>query len=187
MVGFVVSPLVGVVVSLLLSPRAWIALAFAAVLAFAGLQTMRLAHAHAQYAQLEAEIAGERARAAEAARIAEQEAREEEQRREKRKQEIVDEAEGRTEIARAAASDAERAAAGLRERLAAFTAAVRRTTKDSEPPKAGETASDPIGVLALMLERVDRRAGILARFADESRIAGLACETYADTLQPRKQ
>jgi len=180
----VVAAMVGVVVSLLLSPKVWIALAFAAVLAFAGVQTMRLNHAHQQYAELEAQIAQERAKASEAARIAEQEARDEEQRREQRRQEIIDEAEGQTELAKAAASDAERAAAGLRSQLAAFTAAVRRTTKDSEPPKAGEAASDPIGVLALMFERIDRRAGVIARFADESRIAGLACEAYADSLQP---
>jgi hypothetical protein len=172
-------------VSLLLSPKVWVALAFAAVLAALGVQTMRLNHAHTRYAQLEARIAEERQRAAEAARIAEQEAREEEQRREQRKQEIIDAVEERTELAKASAADAERAAAGLRERLAAFTAAVRRATKDSQPAKRGEGKqdSDSLDMLAGVLQRSDDGAGEMASYADRLRIAGIACEQAYDGLR----
>lgn len=163
----------------------WKFVVMAALLAVIGIQQVRIDRAHAEYAFLQAQIAEERAKAAEAARLAEQEAREEEQRREQRRQEIIDEAEGRTELAKAAASDAERAAASLRERLAAFTAAVRGATKDSQPAKRGEgkQGADALDVLADLFSRADDRAGELAIYADRLRIAGLACEQAFDGLR----
>lgn len=164
----------------------WKFVVMAALLAVCGVQQVRISHAHADLARAQAECAEERTKAAETARIAEQEARDEEQRREQRKQEIVDEAEGRTEIARAAAADAQLAADGLRGRLTAFTAAVRGATKDSQPPERGEgkQGADALDVLAGVLTRADDTAGELAGYADRLRIAGLACEAYADGLQP---
>ena len=164
----------------------WKFVVMAALLAVCGVQQVRISRAHAELAQAQAEYAEERTKAAEAARIAEQQAREEEQRREQRKQEIVDEAEGRTEIARAAAADAQRAADGLRGRLAAFTAAVRGATKDSQPAERGQgkQGADALDVLSGVLARADDTAGELAAYADRLRIAGLACESFADGLQP---
>ena len=65
MVGTAFTSLVGVVVSLLLSPKVWIALAFAGLLAFCGLQQVRIANAHAELAWLKEQYA-EAARQAEA-------------------------------------------------------------------------------------------------------------------------
>lgn len=163
----------------------WKLVVIAALLALLGVQQVRISSARAELAKVRAEYAEERQKAAEATRKAEQDAREEEQRREQRKQEIIDEAEGRTELARAAAAGAERAAGGLRARLAAFTAAVRGATEDPHPVKRSESkqSADALDVLAGVLARVDDRAGELAVYADRLRIAGVACEAEYDSLR----
>jgi len=167
----------------------WKLVVIGVLFALLGVQQVRIDRAHAEYAQLEQQIAEERQKASEAARIAEQEARDEEQRREQRRQEIIDEAEGRTELAKAAASDAERAAAGLRERLASLVAAIRQTTSDTQPAKRGpgKQDRDSLDLLTGVLQRSDDGAGQLAVYADRLRIAGLACEAFADGLRERKQ
>ncbi|MBT2300352.1 DUF2514 family protein [Variovorax paradoxus] len=165
----------------------WKFVVIAVLLALLGVQQVRIERAHAETAKVEREFAEARQQAAEAAQKAEQEAREEEQRREQRKEEIINEAEQRTELAQAAATDAKRAADGLRERLAAFTAAVRGATKDSSPakPSEGKPSTDALDVLAGVLTRASDGAGELASYADALRIAGLACERSYDGLQPR--
>ena len=56
-------------------------------------------------------------------------------------------------------------------------AAVARSRCAASPAVSGsEAGDDPIGVLADVLGRADRRAGELAAIADESRIRGLTCE-----------
>lgn len=85
----------------------------------------------------------------------------------------------------AARADAVRndAAAGeLREQLA-VTAKRWRDALDHSPTGAdGAAAADAIGVLADVLGRADKRAGILAAYADAARTAGAQCERNYDAL-----
>jgi hypothetical protein len=69
------------------------------------------------------------------------------------------------------------AAAGLRQQLATLRA------RHPGPAGGGTPAGDAIGVLADVLERADTRARILAAFADESRAAGLACESAYESMR----
>jgi hypothetical protein len=156
------------------------------LLALIGVQQVRIDHAHAELAKAKQEFAEAQAHAAAEAQKAEQAAREEEQRREQRKQEIIDAANQETEVARAAARDADAAAVGLRARLAAYTAAIRRATADTEPAKRSPSQQGPdaLDVLVGVLQRSDDGAGELASYADRLRVAGLACEAFADGLQP---
>lgn len=83
--------------------------------------------------------------------------------------------------ARAAAADA--TAGRLRGQLDAFTAAVRRrATEDPGPAGGGTTTGTALDLLAELFRRADARAGELARYADDARIAGLACERSYDVL-----
>jgi hypothetical protein len=104
-------------------------------------------------------------------------ARVEENRRTAAQQEIAHDATKQAESARADAAAAGAVADRLRQQLATVRSA-------SRPASAAGRAStgDPIGVLADVLERADRRAGDLAAYADAARIAGLACERSYDSL-----
>ncbi len=84
--------------------------------------------------------------------------------------------------ARADAAGAAAVAQRLSVRLAQFVAAGRAGA--TNPATGGEraTADDPIGVLADVFSRADRRAGVLAEYADAARIAGLQCERSYDAL-----
>lgn len=86
------------------------------------------------------------------------------------------------ELARLRVDRADLDASGrdLRVRLAGAVAAARAASA-----AGGETAGDPIGVLADVLGRADERAGVLAGYADEARTAGLACERSYDALVRR--
>lgn len=62
---------------------------------------------------------------------------------------------------------------------------VRRWRAALRDPAAGgqcTAAGDAIGVLADVLSRADRRAGVLAAYADAARAAGLKCEADYDAL-----
>ena len=56
------------------------------------------------------------------------------------------------------------------------------TLRDSPTVENCTAAGDAIGVLADVLGRADRRAGILASYADAARAAGLKCERDYDAL-----
>lgn len=86
--------------------------------------------------------------------------------------------------ARADAGRNDAAAGQLRDQLAA-TARRWRAALD-HPATVGDRAAagDAIGVLADVLRRADRRAGILAAYADASRAAGLQCERDYQALTP---
>jgi hypothetical protein len=60
-------------------------------------------------------------------------------------------------------------------------------TGDTGITERGEAARRAAMLLSDLLQKADRRAGELAKFADESRIAGLACERAYDGLTPRRQ
>ncbi len=108
-------------------------------------------------------------------------ARREEQRRLFEQAEIANAAKKEADQARADARAADAVAGRLRQRVAQLVAA-SRAGGDSTATGGSSAASDPIGVLADVLERADRRAGVLAEYADAARIAGLACERAYDAL-----
>lgn len=76
-------------------------------------------------------------------------------------------------------ADADRAADRLR---SAAKVAASRARTNSSVADAGTPASDPIGVLADVLVKLDERAGIYAEAADRSRIAGVACVQAYEAL-----
>lgn len=106
-----------------------------------------------------------------------QAAREEEQRRTAAQQEIANDATKKAERARADA----RAAAAVSERLRRQLAEI--VARNPPAAAAGTPAGDAIGVLADVLERIDRRAAELAEYADAARIAGQACERSYEALR----
>ena len=142
----------------------------------AGWQTLRLAREQAAHSETRRDYA-------EAAQAAVEQVRAEEHRRHRALQETIANAERDAETARA---DARRArAAGDRLRDAArsvATVACPDRAAAAEPGPPADTAAD---LLAFVLERVDERAGELARVADEARVAGLACEAAYDALTAR--
>lgn len=108
-------------------------------------------------------------------------ARAEEQRRTTAQTEIANAATKDLDKARDDARAADDAAGRLRVRVAELLA-TSRAGKNPTPPGASPPALDPIGMLADVLERADRHAGILATYADQAHIAGVACERAYDTL-----
>ncbi|MBO4120302.1 DUF2514 family protein [Cupriavidus gilardii] len=108
-------------------------------------------------------------------------ARAEEQRRIAAQTEIANAAKQEAELARADARAADAVAGQLRQRIAGLVAA-SRSGGDSAPTSGGASTGDSLGVLADVLERADRRAGILAEYADAARIAGQACERAYQAL-----
>lgn len=68
------------------------------------------------------------------------------------------------------------AADGLREQNAVAARQWRDALADSPTGSQCTAAADAIGVLSELLGRADRRAGILAAYADAARAAGLKCE-----------
>ncbi|MFC4431400.1 DUF2514 family protein [Cupriavidus respiraculi] len=139
-----------------------------------------------QIDRLVAQQAEERRAQADAQLKAVDAARLEEQRRTAAQMEIANAATEELEGARRDASDAGAAAERLRSRVAELVAA-SRAGQDSGSAGAGPTTDDPIGMLADVLERADRRAGLLAQYADAARIAGQACERSYDSLNASLQ
>lgn len=90
--------------------------------------------------------------------------------------EIAHDAIKKAELARVDARAARASAERLRQRIAELASGHPHTAP------IGASTSDPIGVLADVLERADRRAGVLAEYADSARIAGHACERAYDAL-----
>lgn len=162
-----------------------LAAVLAALASALGVQTLRVAGAQKETAEARTDLADYKATAAESARLAERAERHEEQRYQTNTRKAVDEAHAETDLARAAADRADAAA----ERLSRQLAALRTADRARQDPAAagrgqGEPGPDAIGVLADVLGRADARAGIVERYADALRIAGAACERYADGLQP---
>lgn len=161
-----------------LDPRLWLAAGIALGVAYGG---GRWQQSRADAGRYEAE----RTKAALSAAVdqvkAVERARTEEQRRTAAQTEIANAATKDLDRARGDARAAGDAADRLRARVAELLAS-SRAGKDSAAPGSGPAAGDPLGVLADVLERADRRAGILAEYADAARISGLACERAYDSL-----
>ncbi len=98
------------------------------------------------------------------------------------KQEIVNAS--RKQIAGVLADAAAAADSGqlLRARLAELTACPGRSTEAAGTGAGGETAPATAGLLADVQRRLDEAANRIAQFADESRVAGQACERSFDAV-----
>lgn len=84
--------------------------------------------------------------------------------------------------AHADADRARRAGDRLQQRIAAIVAAARAAATHSGAGPAITPVDTPAGMLAIVLSRIDERAGILAAYADTARIAGASCEREHDAL-----
>ncbi|MBY4946989.1 DUF2514 domain-containing protein [Cupriavidus respiraculi] len=149
-----------------LDPRVWLAALLLALTALCG-------------GYLKGRVDGsqkERAAQQAATLAAVQAARLEEQRRTNEQARIANEAAKEREQARADARASAAAADRLRKRVAELVAS------NSAAPTGGASTDDPIGMLADVLTRADRRAELLAEYADAARIAGQACERAYDSL-----
>lgn len=165
----------------------WVAggLLAAGVTAF-GVQTYRLNDAEADAAQARAAYATREADLERMAREAEQREREREHAWAQRQQEITDVTTKRLQAADAAASAADAAARGLRDRAQAVAAAGRRACPSAALAAGGAAAADPIGMLADVLGRADARAGFLAAEADRRRERALACEAAYEVIRDKQ-
>ncbi|MDM0041892.1 DUF2514 family protein [Variovorax sp. J22R193] len=169
----------------LMSPKVWIALAFAGLLAIIGLQQVRVSNWRAAEAAARASLAADRATYAQAAQIAEQAARAEESRRNEATRKVVSDAHIETAAAKDAAGAAERAAVELRQRLASLIATGRKAASNPSAPgrSPGDQGGDALDLFAGVFSRVDGAAGELAAYADALKVAGQGCERFADSLQ----
>ena len=163
----------------------WVKLAAMAVLlAAVGVQTVRLASEKQDFADARADWADVRAEASRIKAKAQSVEREEENRRQQEKENAILEAKAKNERLAADLVRANRAAAGLQNAAAAAAERARQACQGPQAGAGGPAAEDPAGVLADVLGRLDARAGILAKAADDSRIAGAACERSYDSLTP---
>lgn len=163
----------------------WIAAGVAAVaIAAAGVQTVRLAGEKEGFADARAEWADTRAEASRIRAKAESVEREKENRFQQEKDNAILEAKAKLDRVAADLVRSNRAAAGLRNAAAAAAERARQTSQGTQAGAGSPPAEDPAGVLADVLGSIDARAGILAKIADDSRIAGQACERSYDSLTP---
>lgn len=165
----------------LLNWRVWLAIGMAAALAFAGFTTYRAGKAagtaqvqnkwdKATLAQAQADIEAAATNAKET------------QRRLDRQKENQDAQDKELALARSAADRNGADAVRLREQNAATAKRWRDALGNSPAGSQCAAAGDAIGVLTDVLDRADRRASLLARYADAARIAGLKCERDYDAL-----
>ena len=152
----------------------WLLIGLIAVLGGALIyQTLALAdarQAHAKY------VAGQE----KAARDASDAARAEEQRRQREINQVRTDAQEQITAAADDAAVAASAADSLQQQVDKLLAS--RASCNTRVAEGGKTIADLTTVLADLRRRADERAGELARIADESRIAGLACESAYRSL-----
>lgn len=147
-----------------------------------GTQTVRLGREQRARSQLATEFAEAKALAVTAALEASQRYRALEARWATDLKGISDDAAKQTEAARLAADAAADAGRRLRGQLAALAASCRRPAADSAAAAGGASAPAAADLLADVQRRLDEAADRTARFADDSRIAGLTCERSYDSL-----
>jgi hypothetical protein len=167
--------------TILLNPKVWIALALAAVLAFAGAFLYRAGRAAVQ-----SEFTQWKLTAQENRLLADRAQRTEEQRRQAVADQEAQNANSKLVRARADAVIANAAAGKLRGQLAAYIAAVRRASQGAAAAAGGasQPSADPLDLLAQLYGRTDDAAGAIGQYADQLAISGAACERIADGLQP---
>jgi Sec-independent protein translocase protein TatA len=86
---------------------------------------------------------------------------------------------------RAAAARADAAADRVRTQSAAAAREWAGRLADSPTAEDLAAAGEAVRVCTELLGRADRRAGILARYSDAARTAGLKCEADYDSLNPQ--
>lgn len=153
-----------------------LAIALAASLALAGLQTWRLSAEEADHDATKLAHAEQIASLQRAAIEAHLAARAEEKRRAEALQGVIDETEQKLAQARSDAGAAADAGQRLRAQLAAITASCRGAAGSSGVAGAGAPAEATSDLLADVQRRLDEAADGIARHADEARAAGQACE-----------
>jgi hypothetical protein len=159
----------------------WPGIALAAAV-LTGIQTLRLEHAETRLAKEKTARAEEHAAAADALSVAVLKARTDERVKAALQKEKIDEALVDADRARASAA----AAAGSAERLRQRAEALARSCAAGGGASAvagGPAASSPGDVLADMQRRLEAAGRELARYADDARIAGRACEGSYDALK----
>ncbi|WP_296228604.1 DUF2514 family protein [Ralstonia sp. UBA689] len=164
----------------LLDPRVWLAVLLALGLSYgAGRFQQHRVDARAYQAE-------RTAAALDAARVqikAVDDARIEEQRRAQQISEIANEATKQAAVARADARAAGAAAERLRARVDQLVAASRAASDSAAAgASSGQPGGDPLDVLVDVLRRTDGAAGELGEYADNLKVAGLACERSYDAL-----
>lgn len=163
----------------------WLAGGVAVVaIAAAGVQTVRLANEQTNFAEARATWADTRAEAARIHAKAESVEREEENRRQQEKDNAILEAKSKLAVMATDLVRADRAAASLRDAARAAAKLASEARGSATTGTGGTPAQDPAGVLADVLASIDERAGILAKIADERRIAGETCERSYESLTP---
>ncbi|MGO4278191.1 DUF2514 family protein [Cupriavidus sp. RAF20_2] len=159
-------------------PRVLFGMVLALMLAYGGGRWQQSASDAAKYEAERTSLALGQARA----QIkAVDDARLEEQRRTAAQTEIANAATRDAEIARKDALAAGAASEQLRQRIAAVVRD-HGATGDTAATGSRTATGDPARMLAEVLDRADKRAGILAEYADAARIAGQACERAYDSL-----
>lgn len=164
-----------------LALRYWYFIAIGVLVVLLAGQTARVSLKQAEVAKVELAFANAKTTAAQAAQQAEAAARAEEQRRADAARKVIEDAQAQTVIAQADAADAVRAADSLRQRVAN----ARRAAANSAAAAGGQTAADPVGLLAELFLGSDQAQGELARYADSARIAGNACTKSYESLSNR--
>lgn len=147
-----------------------------------GFQSWRLMGEQRDHAQTKADHAQQMQMMFEAAKLAGEQARAEEQRRAKALEGVIHETESKLAQARADADRAVDAGQRLRQRLAELAGSCRGTTGDPTAAGAGQATGAADDLLADVQRRLDEAADQLARFADASHTAGLACQQSYDAL-----
>lgn len=110
-----------------------------------------------------------------------QAAREEEQRRIQEVENVRAQAQSEIDAARTAAARADDTAGRLRVELARIRSAASAAAAAHGGPS--EPGADPVSVLAGLLERLEQDGRAIAGYADQLRVAGLACEASYDALR----
>jgi len=142
-----------------------------------GAHELTASHYRSKAAEVQTQHAQALARAA-------KEANDETERRINAQRAVTEAAQARADQAQAALERADRAAAGLRRVLQDLSS--RASTLDPSTALDCATARATTRVLSDLLGRSDERAGVLAKYADASRNAGLACEqTYHSLTKDR--
>lgn len=127
--------------------------------------------------------AADKEAAAVAAASAVMDARAKEQRRTAAIQEAADAAVDDAARSRADARASADAAERLRQRAASLAARCGGSAGDPTAATGGASAAGAGLVLSELFQRADDRAGELAQYADQARIAGAACERAYDALR----
>lgn len=157
------------------TPLLWLlGVALLLALAAAGVERTRRADIQSKFSDY-------RAQAEEQARKASEDARAEEQRRQAEQTKVVADAQKQAQSALAAASAARSVGERLREQLAASR---REACGNPAPPPGSPATPTTTDLLADVQRRLDEAQDGIALHADQSRIAGLACERAYQALTP---